>query len=76
MSLEVVKVGKAKSDDDIVRMLSELVEDAKAGKIHSLVVVGVDKYEGVTHRIRHRVDAATIGSLSCMLQDLQREWNG
>lgn len=75
--LELVKIGKAKADEDVVRVLEDLVQDAKDGKIHRLVVVGVDRDSGTTHRVRHKaVSADMIGSLSCMLADLQREWNG
>ena len=74
--LEIVKIGKAKSDEDVIRVLEELLQAARNGKIHRLVVVGVDDQCNLTHRIRHRaIDASLIGAMSCMLQDLQREWN-
>lgn len=74
--LEVVKIGKAKADEDVVRVLEELILDAREGRIHRLVVVGIDDRTGFTHRLRHRaVDATLIGSLSCMLAELQKDWS-
>lgn len=75
--LEVIKIGKAKADEDVVKVLSELLQDAKDGKIDRLVIVGVGRESSLTHRLRHRaLDVGLIGALSCMLADLQREWGG
>lgn len=61
---------------DLVRCLEEILADAKAGKIHGLIIVGVDDRTGVTHRLWHRARNTTlIGAVSCRLFELQAKWN-
>jgi len=65
------------SQPKVIEMLEQLLADAREGKIHRLVVVGVDEMTGVTHFLRHRaIDTAVIGAVSAMLYKLQSEWSG
>jgi predicted xylose isomerase-like sugar epimerase len=67
---------KVIQDEAIIAALEKLLDEAKAGGIHHLVVVGVDDRSFATHRIRHRaVNTTLIGALSCTLAEIQREWN-
>lgn len=71
-----LRTSKIEHDEKVVAALESLLEDAKAGEIHSLVVVGINRRTGMTHRVRHMAcDATLIGALAATLADLTRQWN-
>lgn len=77
MELVPFKSRAEQAQPQLVEMLEQLLTEAKEGKIHRLVVIGVDEGTGVTHFLRHRaVDIAVIGAVSSMLHKLQHEWAG
>lgn len=62
---------------ELIRNLESVLADARAGKLHRIVIVAVDDQTGETTTLRHRTESATlIGGLSCLLHKLQHMWNG
>lgn len=60
----------------LIEALEEILKEAKEGKIHRLVVIGVDDHTGFTTRVYHRaVNTAMIGALHCMTSKLEQDWN-
>lgn len=76
MELVKLKTSKDEADEKIVKALENLLRDAKEGKVHRLIVIGVNEVGGLSYHIKHRaVHTDIIGSLGCVLQYLQSEWN-
>lgn len=75
MEVVPLKTLKMKADEAVVSCLEGLLADAKAGKIHRLLVIGINDMNGETNYVRHRcVDPTLMGAVSAVLSKLQREW--
>lgn len=78
MALEVVplKTRKAKSDKAVIATLEKLLEQAREGQIHRLVVIGYDDQSNETHRIIHRAeDIQFIGAIFATATKLAVGWD-
>jgi hypothetical protein len=77
VALEVVplKTRKTESDKAIVATLEKLLEQAKSGQVHRLIVIGYDDQANETYRIVHRAeDIQFIGALFATATRLAVRW--
>ena len=76
MSVKALPRPRPEPSSAVIEALEEMLHYARAGEIHHLVAVGVNRHTRMTHRVRaNALDVSLIGACSVLLSEMQADFS-
>ena len=76
MGVTVLPAPKPEPSTAVIEALEEMLHFARAGEIHHLVAVGINRHNRMTHRVRaNALDVSLIGACSVLLSEMQADFS-